>query len=472
MKYEHVMVLNPYQSDTMASMGVFPPTGLEYIAASMKGLVGRISLVDLRQDRSFRNLEKLREFIRKDVDLLCIGIMWRSKFDKICDLIRTLPPEVTTVVGGQQATQDVEELFASCPNISMVVRGEGEEIIKQLVNGNPPSSIRGLSYRENGKVVHNQNAPMPDIAALAFPDRSMRRSEYYWVQNGVKLLSLSFDTILSTRGCPYSCKFCTFGMNPLGQKREYTERPLKSVIEELRTITADVVLFSDDNFFTNAKRSRELCRMIVENGIKKTFAVQARIEVTKSPELLDDAVKAGIKIMLVGIESPHDRILKQISKGFTQQEVRDAFKVFNRYPFYIHGYFIYGNIGETEEEMLYIAQFARELGLESISFQKLRIEKFSPLQKLVESTPGYHYDSIGGPVYSDTYDLAALKGIRNRIRRQFYTGAQIRRILHKFGRLGLVSKPDAARLVLNIPLLIYGLAARQVEKKLMRRPKK
>ena len=75
------------------------------------------------------------------------------------------------------------------------------------------------------------------------------------VKYGVQIINHTFDTVLTTRGCPFKCKFCTFSFNPLGQKRSYTERTVESVIEELKTVTADVVLFSDDNFFTNPNRS-------------------------------------------------------------------------------------------------------------------------------------------------------------------------------------------------------------------------
>ena len=212
---------------------------------------------------------------------------------------------------------------------------------------------------------------------------------------------------------------------------------LESVIEELKTITADIVLFSDDNFFTNPKRSERLCDLIIENSIKKTFIVQARIDIAKHPNILEKAEKAGFKIFLIGIESPHDRILKQLQKGITQQQVRDAFAVLTRYNFFLHGYFIYGNIGETEEEMLYIPKFAKELKLDSISFQKLRIEKFSPLKEVVETTPGYYYKHIGGPVYSDRFGPEELKRIRNQIRSAFYDLPQILRIAHKAWRIGL-----------------------------------
>jgi len=310
---------------------------------------------------------------------------------------------------------------------------------------------------------------LPDVAKLRFPDRSLRNCEYRWTQNGVQLMKYSFDTILTSRGCPFKCKFCTFSLNPLGQKREYTERPLESVMEELKTITADMIMIADDNFFTNPKRSEKLCDMIIESGIKKMFVAQTRIDVAKHPALLEKAARAGIKILLIGIESPHDWILKLISKGFTQQQARDAFEVLRKFPFYLHAYFIYGNIGETEEEMLYIARFAKELGLDSISFQKLRIEKYSPLKEVVENTPGYHYDEVGGPVYSDKYDLAALKKIRNKIRSDFYDFAQMRHILGKFLRLGIITKADIVRLFLNAPKLLFAVVKRGNEQKILRR---
>jgi magnesium-protoporphyrin IX monomethyl ester (oxidative) cyclase len=445
-------------------MGVFPPTGLEYIATSMKDLVGKVTLLDLRYERAYQDSKVLSKFIRNEIDLLCIGIQWDGRFKNVCDFISQLPDEVCTVVGGYKATQEVEYLFGRCPNIDMVVRGEGEEIIKQIVTGVPNRDIRGLSYRANGGVVHNENHPLPDITRIAFPDRSLRKHDYYWLQDGVRLSRHTFDTVLTTRGCPFKCKFCTFSMNPLGQKRSYAERPVESVIEELKTVTADIVLFSDDNFFTNPKRSEQLCDLIIENNIKKIFVVQARVDVARHRRVLDKAQKAGFKVFLIGVESPHDWILNQLQKGITQQQIREAFAVLTQYDFYLHGYFIYGNIGETEEEMLYIPKFAKELKVDSISFQKLRIEKFSPLKEVIEKTPGYHYEHIGGPVYSDRYGLNELKQIRNRIRSKFYDLSQIIHIVRKARRIGLVGGHDLMNALLNLPLFMYGLAGRKSRK--------
>ncbi len=468
-KYKHVLALNPYFGDSVAAMGLFPPTGLEYIAASMKGLVGKITLLDLRYERALQDPAALSAFIRREIDLVCISVRWHTQFEKILDFVAQLPAEITTVVGGYQATLEVEYLFERCPNIDAVVRGEGEEIIQQFVTGVPLEEIRGLSYRRDGRIVHNENQVLPDLSHIAYPDRSLRGHDYCWTQGGIRLSRLTFDTVLTTRGCPFKCKFCTFSLNPLGQKREYTERPIESVIEELKTVTADIVLFSDDNIFTNPKRAEQLCDLILENGIRKMFVVQARIDVAKHRRLLDKAQQAGFKIFLLGLESPHDRILGNLQKGITQQQIREAFAVLTQYDFLLHGYFIYGNIGETEEEMLYIPKFAKEIGVDTISFQKLRIEKFSPLKEVVETTPGYYYERTGGPVYSDQFGPKELKQIRNRIRSAFYDVPQLLRIARKARRIGLVDGRDIAGMLLKLPLLTYSLVKIRAQKRKRRR---
>ncbi|MHC4259998.1 MAG: hypothetical protein ACYSTF_06270, partial [Planctomycetota bacterium] len=148
-----------------------------------------------------------------------------------------------------------------------------------------------------------------------------------------------------------------------------------------------------------------------------------------------------------------------------QQQIRDAFAVLARYDFYLHGYFIYGNISETEEEMLYIAKFAKEIKLDSITFQKLRIEKHSVLKQVVEETEGYYYGHLGGAVYSERYGRKELKQIRNRIRSEFYDLRQIIHIVKKAGRIGLMDGHDLTRALLGLPVLIYELVRRKIRKK-------
>ncbi len=432
MKYKHALFLNPYiEKSATNTMMLFPPTGLEYVATSAKAVVERITLLDLRYEPELSDTQTLKKFIRENnIDVICVGIGWDRQYEEICQLLNQMPDDILLVVGGYKATEKVEELFRDVPLIDIIVRGEGEESIQEILYGVDCKDIVGISYRRNGQITHNPNRPLPDVNQLPIPDRSLRHNDYCLSVNGVKIKSWEFDAVLSARGCPFDCKFCTFTMNPLGQKRNYSARSVDSVVEEISRLKANIIMFSDDNFFTDPRRAEQICDQLIARKIKKRFFAQARIDIARYPRLLEKMVKAGFKALLIGIESPHDWILKQLDKGFDQKTIRESFKVLRKYPFFYSGYFIYGNIGEDEAQMLYIAQFAKEIGVDAISCNKLRIEKFSGLRELAEKTPGYHITDRG-ELYSDKYSHAALKKIGRRIKFSFYTPGRYVKIIWK-----------------------------------------
>ena len=471
MKYKHALFLYPYgvKKTTTASVNrLFPPTGLEYIATSAKGFAEKITLLDLRYEEEFSNTEKLLDFIRKEIDIVCVSIGWDREFKEICSLLNLMPDDILLVVGGYKATEQVEELFQACPKIDIIARGEGEETIREILSDMPKENILGISYRKDNRIFHNQIRSLPEIDIIAYPDRSLRRHEYRLSLYGMNITNLKFDTVLSARGCPYNCKFCTFSLNPLGQKRLYIERSISSVIEEIENMDADVVLFGDDNFATNIKRTADICDEIIKRKIKKRFLAQVRIEITKNPALMAKMVKAGFKMLSLGIESPHDHILAQLGKGFGRAEIRKAFDVLRKYAIFYHGYFIYGNIGETKEEMLYISQFAKEIGVDTIACNKLRADKFSPIRKILETMPEYHL-TAKGEVYSDKYSHSALKKINKRIKFTFYTPFKIAKIVNKSLRTGFFGFRELISLLIVAPFLLKHTISREREKSALRR---
>lgn len=440
-------------------MDFFPPTGLEYVATALKGHVDQISLIDLRHMSSLQSPQKMSEFIQRNIDLICIGIGWRAQYDKVCDYISQLPHAPTTVVGGREATDNVDDIFLRCPNVDVVVRGEGEQTIQELADGQPWDRILGLSYRHNGKIIHNPNRPLQPIEDIAPPDRSLRQSRYFPAVHGIRLLPVEFDTILGSRGCPYKCKFCTFSMNPLGQKRDYVARSPESVVDEIEASKGKMIIFADDNFFVNPDRVERICDLIIERGIDKLYFANARIEASRHPRMLEKAYRAGFRMLLMGIESASDRTLEQLNKGFNTNQIRDAFAVFRQFPFFYHAYFIYGNIGETEEEMMAIPGFAKELGVHMINLSMLRVDKFTPLRQLVESTPGYWINK-NGKIYSKEFDRKRLKKIRNRIRIRFFLRPkQFAKILTTAHNCNILTYGQMARFSLVSILLFLDYVA-------------
>jgi len=464
-KYRHALFLNPYiERNATNTMMLFPPVGLEYVATSAKGCVERITLLDLRYETEISDTDKLISLISKDVDIICVTIGWDRQFSEICHLLNRMPANIPLVVGGYKATEKVEELFKLCHTIDIIVRGEGEETIRDILNGLNLKDIPGISYRENGKIIHNANRPFPDINTLESPDRSLRHNKYPLSINGIQIANLTFDSVLSARGCPFDCKFCTFSLNPLGQKRNYVCRNVESVVNEIEKLEAGIVLFSDDNLFAIPKRAEEICDLIIKRKIKKRFLAQARIEIAKHPRLLEKMVKAGFKALLIGIESPHNWILNQLNKGFDQDTVRKSFAVLNKFPIFYNGYFIYGNIGETEQEMLYIGKFAKEIGIDAITCNKLRIEKFSPLKKIAEETPGYHVTERG-ELYSDMFSHAKLKKIGKKIKGTFYTPYRYVKILWKnIFIVKFFSPAEIISLFLTAPRIIISMIAKAQQK--------
>ncbi len=452
-KYRSALCLYPYVRESSAAMGFFPPTGLEYIAAALEGFVGRVMLVDLRVEQELADLGRLRQYVSDNADLVCVSMNWVFQVDQVCEVINTLPGDIDVIVGGQYASDHIEQLFARCPSIKIIVRGEGEETIRQIVQDLELENILGISYRRNGSIVHNPNRPLPPVEQLPFPNRALRRRPYYPRWRGVRMYSKRFDTVLTARGCPYNCKFCTLSVNPLGQKRTWSARSPESVVEEIATVEAEVVFFVDDNLVVEPRRIGRICDLLLERGIRKHYIAQVRLEIYKYPELLAKMAAAGFKFFLIGVESPTDRILKQMSKGFDTAEVRQAFSVLRGYPFFYHCYFIFGNIGESEEEMLQIPRFAREIGAHSISFQQLQARTFSPIIEQVANTPGY-YLSENGHVYSQQIPRERMRRIKKLIRRRFYTPLQFLRMGLTMRRLKFAGSRELLFLVPRVPALM------------------
>lgn len=452
MKHNNVLCIYPYKTE-IREFPFSPPLGLEYIAAAMQDLVDKITLIDMR----FEN--NVTQFITDETDLVCISVNWGLEENYVYEIINRIPPHILTVVGGRYATESVVELFQNCPNIDMIVRGDGEETVRELIERGSPHRVKGLSYREHGKVVHNENRILPPVSNTLYPNRKLRRYKYKISAGGFDL-GIEIDTICTSRGCPFNCKFCTFNITPYGKKRGWSARTPESVIEELKTIDADLIGLVDDNFAYDMDRVDKICELIINERVKRKFIAQARIDVAKRPDVLRKMYRAGFKLLMLGVESTRDESLKLLNKGFTVREIREAFKVLRRFNIISHGFFIIGNVGETEDDMLYISRFAREIGIDSLSLSHLRVERYSPMRDLIMNSEGYHIAN-NTKVYSDRYPLDKLKQITRRINTEFYSTPQMLKVLKKL----IINRTVGVTLTFR---LLQFLVRKQVGKPLKR----
>ena len=459
-KPNNVLCLYPYVKE-VPIYKFFPPIGLEYVATAVSDMVESIKIVDSRYVK-----DPMGQFT-PSIDTALVSVNWNYTYDEVCTVIRQIPPHVRVIVGGRQATDCVEDLFGRCPNISVIVRGEGEATLRDLFSGRPLEEVKGISYVDNGKVIHNESRPLFSLKDVKRPDRKLRTTKYRATIRGIDL-GFGFDAIMSSRGCPYSCKFCTFKLNPLGQMRKWEARSPESTIEEIEAVDADFVAFVDDNFTADMNRVEKICDLIISKGIKKMFLCNVRIDIARRPALVEKMRKAGFKILMVGLESAQDKSLAALQKGFKTARVREEFHVLARSGMLINGYFIIGIIGEVEDEMLAISRYARDIGIDFISLSRLRWEKFSALEDIVKAAKGYYIGKDNG-IYSEKYGRKELTAILKRVDRDFYTPGQIKQIIVKAYRLGILTPRRLIRLMYYVPyILLRTNASTRRLKKMMR----
>jgi radical SAM superfamily enzyme YgiQ (UPF0313 family) len=438
MGFANILCIYPYKKE-LKTVGFLPPIGLEYIATAIEDIVETVKLVDLRYEQ-----ESISSHIDKNTDLVFISHNWDREEEYVKDVINRIPKNITVIVGGRYATEHVNELLEDIPRIDAIARGDGEELAREIIQQGISPDIDGLSFRLNGKIVHNKNRRLEPVRSDFFPNRKLR-SNRYTVAVDEFTSDVQIDLMLGSRGCPYNCKFCDFKFNPLGEKRRWSYRTPESIVSEIKSIEADIIGFADDIFTADMDWVGRICDLLIKEGIKRKYVINARLEVAKRPDVLRKMYQAGFMGFLIGIESAQDKTLASMNKGFTTAKVGEYFEVLRQFNFIYHCYFIIGNIGETRDEMLQIVKFSHELGVDTLGLSLLRATKYSPLKDMLRDFDNYHIEEDSGKVFSDMLSVAELRQIRRDVNASFFTIPVICRglkklIIHRLLTLGRVYK--------------------------------
>jgi len=263
--------------------------------------------------------------------------------------------EAKIVLVGPPASQFPDEILSS-DGIDIVARWEYDftvrDIAKALEENRDFKDIKGISYKENGKIIHNPNREFTtseDLDRIPFVSKVYKKHlnirDYY--------LSSSFYPevqIFTGRGCPYLCTFCSWTQTLMGRK--YRVRSISNVLDELEWIQENLpevkeVFFEDDTFTINKKRVLEFCREYRKRGLDITWACNARADLDY--ETMKEMRRANCRLLIVGYESGSDEILRNIKKGITVEQIRRFAKDARRAGLLVHGDFIIGLPGETKE---------------------------------------------------------------------------------------------------------------------------
>ena len=124
-KFRHVLCSYPYRRD-LGKMSFLPPLGLEFIAAVVEPHAQALDVVDMRQETGHT-----RDFMRQDTDLACFSVNWKNDAEFLREEIRSVGSEIPVILGGRHVTEDPEWWLSEFPNVTMIVRGDGEEAMEE-----------------------------------------------------------------------------------------------------------------------------------------------------------------------------------------------------------------------------------------------------------------------------------------------------------------------------------------------------
>ena len=289
----------------------------------------------------------------------------------IAHYLKKANPDLTILLGGTHATLLPEETLARAPEIDIIVRGEGEEtiidLLQALEHNQPLDNIPGINYRKNGRVIstaaRTTTVDMDSLPFLAYHLLPWRRYKPHPPYGRV----LPFTAVITSRGCPYHCAYCS---KPVFGNKFRAQSP-ERVIEEIAFLKEKFgvreVSFYDDVFTLDKKRAIAIADGIIKRGIKISWTCEARVNLVDR-ELLHHIKQAGCYAIAYGIESASPEILKTLHKDITLEQVEEAVRISREVGLQAIGYLMIGSPGETPETIIKTIQFARKLKLDFAQF--------------------------------------------------------------------------------------------------------
>jgi len=271
--------------------------------------------------------------------------------------IKQANPKIKIAFVGPHVTVLPEKSLRDCPEIDFICRKEFDYSVVDYAKGKPLAEIPGVSFLQDGKVVHNPDAPqIQDLDALPHVTEVYKRD--LDVKNyNVPFLLHPYVALYTTRGCPAQCTFCLWPQTLMGHPwRKRSTDDVAAEMAKAKQLWPDVkeFFFDDDTFNIQKARTIELCAKLKPLGI--TWSCTSRV--TTDFETLKAMKEAGCRLLIVGYESGDQQILKNIKKGATIERARQFTKDCHKLGLVVHGDFILGLPGETA--------FAKELDVETI----------------------------------------------------------------------------------------------------------
>lgn len=346
---------------------------------------------------------------------------------ELAALVRAVNPEATIILGGPHVTALPEEGLA---HGDVVIMGEGDHTIAEVlqrIDDNPAAphlaDVHGIAYRDGDEMVVTPRRPFlkqPELDALPFPvfTRQVRKR-------------ITHQTVVTSRGCPYGCEYCSviqnFGRGYRCLSEDRTVELLRHHLEQTRAS----IFFSDDNFTANRNRVKSLLTRCLSEGLDlPLWSCQSRVEAAFDDDLLNLMVRTNLNQVMIGFESVNNETLKLWNKSSSYEKNLEAIRRFQAKGITIHGMFVFGSDADTMETIDQTIAFAKSVRLDTAQFFALTPLPGTPMTDKLEAegrvlTRSWHlYDGQQALIQPAKMTPTELQNGVVRAFRQFYHPVQ------------------------------------------------
>jgi radical SAM superfamily enzyme YgiQ (UPF0313 family) len=328
----------------------FVPLGPLYVAAAVEQAGFSVDFRDYLALGSLpagevASVESVLNFLRKSAPVLgvsCVGSMLPVILLAL-ERLKREEPEKKIILGGIGATGVAEQLLDAFPFVDVVVKGEGEEtiveVMRRLATGLGLEGVPGIGFRDGARIVDNRSRPwISELDHLPFPAYHHIRFEDY-----------SVIPMISSRGCPFECSFCD--VSPFWG-RFNRKRGIDNVLEEMESVVSascrQRIEFVDDTFTLDKRRVLEFCQRLEEMNWNVQWSCFARVG-TIDEELMEAMAKSGCVLVFFGLESGSDWVLERIGKSMSRRQAEETVDLASGY-FDVMVSFIWGFPFETLDD--------------------------------------------------------------------------------------------------------------------------
>jgi len=368
MSFKRLLLVKPSGRHGLSYAFDLIPTALEYIAATAEDIAENVTILDLEMEhRPFEEAVK-ESLMALDPDLVGIT-MSATEHSEGLEIARLAKSHgALTVLGGYHPTAIPDELLSQ-PQVDLVVRGEGEITMRELVEKGGPQGVRGVSYRKKEQIIHNPDREfIENLDSLPFPARHLRRYAY-----GTRTShDREYDVLTTSRGCYGRCTFCC---EPTMSKGHQRFRSPENVMEEIlemdsfhnhKPLSVDI---TDPHFLGRPALAERLCDLLAPHELDIRFGVKVRADsVAKHPDIVRKMIAVGIEGFEMGIESPNMEDIESVSKGLNTDVHIQAVNNIKRWGGSAGGTFVIGLPNQTEDQILEFPTYAKRIGLTSTAY--------------------------------------------------------------------------------------------------------